>query len=440
MGDTPMREAALAEMAEIGDPAVPYLEARMWDPETGVKENISCADSLARIGSVRAAEALLRRGEQERDPDSAREGKLLWARQQALYRLGSVGQDWVVPRLLVRLVREQSQEPLLWVAKSLGQYDNLAGIDTLRHLAKNAEFPGVRKEALTIIGELAKERQLTDVTHLAVLWRGETPPGKEPQPEPQPSKRLQLEVWRMIASLAEWQLRGVDEARFVLGNMNAWAAGPLAEALGDENRYVRLHAAQALERMGPRGRAAGPALVRALDDPLLAAQAAAALGALEHVQAIEPLAQRARAAKDLEVRVAATRALGMLESVKGQRSAELYAELFGAQQPLELRVAAAEALVRTAPANAPGSVTAEVDFLLAQMRASDVDPTGPERALERWIVRMAEAGRPAAVELWKEWRRLEDLRPSPGEPSRQQERLEERAGMLERALPGLRQG
>lgn len=439
-GDTPLREAALQEVTEIGDAAVPYLEARMWAPETGVKENISCADALARIGSVRAAEALLRRAEQERDPDPQREGQLLWARQQALYRLGSVGQDWVVPRLLVRLVREPSEEALLWVAKSLGQYENLAGIDTLRHLAKNAEFPGVQKEALTIIGELAKERRLGDVTHLALLWRGETPPGMEARPEPEPSPRLQLEVWRMIASLAEWQLRGVDEARFALGNMNAWAAGPLAEALGDENRYVRLHAAQALERMGPRGRAAGPALVRALDDNLLAAQAAAALGALEHVAAIEPLAQRARSAKDLELRVAATRALGILEGLTGPRSRELYAELFGAQQPLELRVAAAEALVRTAPVDDPESVSAEVDFLLAQLRASDVDPIGPERALERWIVRMAEAGRPAADELWKEWRRLEELRPSPGEPSRQQERLEARATMLEQALPALRGG
>jgi hypothetical protein len=79
----------------------------------------------------------------------------------------------------------------------------------------------------------------------------------------EPSLRLRLDTWRWISQLSgeHFQLRGVDDARIVLSQLGSWATGPLTEALHDADVYVRVHVAQCIERMGPRGLAAGPELL-----------------------------------------------------------------------------------------------------------------------------------------------------------------------------------
>ena len=86
----------------------------------------------------------------------------------------------------------------------------------------------------------------------------------------------------------------------------------LGAALEDDDEYVRLHAAQVLERMGPRGEGAAPSLELALHDSNdgVAGAAAEALASVAPAAAGAPLAARLNEAPPHEVRVALIRSLG----------------------------------------------------------------------------------------------------------------------------------
>jgi HEAT repeat protein len=431
----PMRRAARIELNSFGNAAIPYLCVPLDTYEIdGVlvdgRKQMAAAEALSDIGTYESVEAMLERVEQQAAPGDPNEKQ--WARQQCAWRIGFTNHDWTVPRLLVCLENEPHHEVLLWIARTLSKFDNLAGVETCRWLKSNARFPGVQREAFERLTEMQQDFGLQVTSDLVRVWRGEKPEGM-PERELHPSYNLQLEVWRRIDDLADWQLRGVDEARDALANMNGWVAEPLGLALEDASPYVRLHAAQCLERMGPRGRAAGPALLSLLGrEPQQAAQAAAALGAIEYGPAAEALARRLGPETDFELRVASTRALGVLGS---SESSARFLPLFAESEPIDLRAAAAEALVRTAPTL---EVEAQVDFLLAQLSEAQIDPVGPEDALGVWILRRGREGNPAAQTLWRKWVELDRLQLAPGEPLKEAIRLARRRKILNEALPAIR--
>ena len=432
-----LRRAARIELRSLGDAAIPalcqWLDTYEIDGELldgNMQE--AAAEALADIDSYAAAEALLVRVEKRPGPEDSQ--KLEWARKHCAWRIGFTTQDWTIPRLLVCLRVERNHEVLNWIANTLARFGNLSGLDTCLWLEENGIHVGVRREAGLRIQEMKKLFGVSFTSDLVRIWReGEVPEGM-PEPKADPSANLQLEVWRRIRDLAEWQLRHVDEARMVLSSMRGWVAEPLALALEDESPYVRMHAAQVIERMGPRGRAAGPALLELLErEPSQAAQAAAALGAIEYDGATEALRKRLSPETDLELRVASVRALGKFGDAE---SIEQIRPLFAESEPIDLRAAAAETIVRTAPTL---EVEAEFDFLLSQLTAPVVDPIGPEDALGEWILRRGREGNPAARNLWGEWRKLELLRPSPGEPEKEQLRLKQRQ-RLDAQVPAAGEG
>ena len=79
-----------------------------------------------------------------------------------------------------------------------------------------------------------------------MAWRGARPLHARAGPAPR-------ELWRLVSDLSgeHFQLRGVDDARFILSRLGPWSAAEFAAALEDDDPYVRLHVAQVLERMGP---------------------------------------------------------------------------------------------------------------------------------------------------------------------------------------------
>jgi HEAT repeat protein len=425
-----LRKAALADFERLGDAAVPELARRLTEQGLQPEEVSASVEALAAVDTRAAADALLARLELMRkqvDPEA-------WIRAQCAWRLGQMEQDWTLPRLLVCLRYEKDYDTVVWIADGLAGHGNLAGLGALDLIVTDDTFAEARAQATEELAKLAQERDCADVAELWRIWNGEDPQGKLKPREPTPA--LRLEIWRVIRSLAEFQLRGVDDARFVLSNMNAWVVAELAEALGDESRYVRVHCAQALERMGPQAAAAGPRLVEALADPELAADAAAALGSIGYAPGrpalVELLAQRV----PLELRVAAARSLGQIAARRAPdlECAQTLEPLFAAREPLELRAAAAEGLVRAAPLERTG---AAAQFLLEQMASTAIDPTGPERALDDWIARRAEDRSAAALELQAKWRELGKLQAAAGEPQREKERLAQRAALLRGALPKL---
>jgi HEAT repeat protein len=301
-----LRRAALEELAGLGDAAVPLLEAKLEDAEAAAALRRAAAEVLGAIDATAAARALLERLELARtevDPDP-------WMRATCAWQLGLTSQDWAVPRLVLCLKYEVDQETVLWLAESLARFGNFAGLEGAAVVEAQGATPEVRARAAELRARLAQEHGFASPADLERAWHEGDPEGKLPPDAP--SARHRLELWRTIASLAEWQLRGVDDARFVLPRGRASGARLLAQALRDENRYVRVHSAQCLERMGPRARPAIPALIEALDDPVCGPTAAAALGSLGAREAIPALTECLAGAVDPDLRAAASRALEAL--------------------------------------------------------------------------------------------------------------------------------
>jgi hypothetical protein len=213
-------------------------------------------------------------------------------------------EEWIVPRLLLRLKYETDHEAAIEVARALAVRGNFAGIAALREVARAPSRAELGARAAEVAAGLATSAGCSDAAELERAWiAGELRVERALEPA------LELELQRRIELLRAWQLRYVDDARHVLANFDGRAASLLGAALADTDRYIRVHAAQCLQRMGPRAIAAENALIAALCDPAVAPQAAGALGALRSESARQELQRCAAEAELPELCSAAQRAL-----------------------------------------------------------------------------------------------------------------------------------
>ncbi len=410
-----MRRLMLEELARIGAPAVPVLTGLLLDRETPAAERRAAAQALAAVDTPGSAEALLAKVESSRsDEDPER-----WLTAECAWRLGETTQDWAVPRLILCLRYETDHESVLWLASTLAHFGNHAGLEALYVVATTGDDE-LRSRAAGMLNALG---QAAGVEHFSVLieaWNGEVESTLE---EPAPSPRHRLEIWRRIRALSEWQLRGVDDGRFILAREGAAAAALLARALADEDRYIRVHSAQCLARMGPRGAAAGPALVAALEEAGLAPEAAAALGGIRYTQGAPELALRVGPEHPLELRVAAARALGRLVEYD---ACDALLPLLAEAEPIDLRAAAAGTIARTAPLE---RVAPAARLLVELLESPAVEPSESEAALESWLARLVEMGVESAPPVLGGWRALRRGRPT--------ERVAGRAALLREKLDQL---
>ena len=259
--------------------------------------------------------------------------------------------DVVVPALLYRTKYERDPEALAWTYAALAGFGNGAGYRTNSSSSEPSE------------GLATKLANAGIETPLAA---------------PTPSAALRNEVWRWIADLSgeHFQLRGVDDARYVLSNLESWAAEELALALEDDDSYVRLHTAQVLERMGARGVPARESLVAALRDPSVGVQgvAAEALARVAGADALNVLIERLDEAPPYETQVALVRALSQLPA--SARPVARLRDAFESARASDMRLAAAEGLLAT-------DSWREVLLWLADELVAQVgDPAGAEAALE----------------------------------------------------------
>lgn len=406
-----MRRIAIEELGQLGPEAAPVLESVLVDRERPPALRKAAAQALARLGgaSARAGAAVLlavveaSRGDHDPEP---------WFVAECAWRLGETEQDWIVPRLVLCMRYEKDHETVLWISSTLAGFGNFAGLQTLGVVAQMGT-PELAARAAGLREELALAAGFADAAALERAWfTGEA------LAEGTASPARELEVWKTILALSEWQLRGVDDGRFVLSRLGVDAAALLARALGDEDLYVRVHSAQCLERMGPRAAGAGAALVRALDDPALAAQAAAALGGLGQAEACAPLIARLAAVHPLELRVAAARALGALDCTEADAPLGVLLE---SDEAIDLRAAAAGCLVRSGPMS--GAAPA-VRLLAGLLTSGEVEPTVVEADLEAWLGRGGPERVPEPVR--EAWYGASELG--------QEERLELRAGLVRSSL------
>jgi HEAT repeat protein len=425
-----LRGIAAEELAGLGGAAVPVLARELTDRGRDLETRRAAAEALADVGTPESLEVLLA---------SLEGARTAVERDNDLYRVcaGAVGRSdaaWLAPRLSLCLKYEIDHLTVVHLSDSLARLGLVSGLAALFVVVRASpdadpregrlepqlepqalERPQApaRSQAEIVLERLRVELGCADWNELARLWNDGV---LERLPPPPSGPRYEREVWRTVARLGEWQLRGVDDARFTLLQQRETAAAILGQALSDADVYVRLHSAQCLARMGPRGRVAESALIAALDDPQVGATAAEALGRLGGPAAARALAERLAPERGLELRTACARALGALAP---EDLESVLAPWLGDDAPLDLSTAAAEALLRSGRAR-PGSTVedAAVRRAAAGLTSGRVEPSTCEAALNAWL-----ATRPEPAELLAQWRALGE-RPVP-------ERLAARAAWIE---------
>ena len=379
--------AALAHdaiAADFGAAAIGTLVRALLDGERSWQARSAAASLLATLDHPRAADQLMETLEASPEP---------WLRRHVAFHLTSTSLDRVVPRLIKRLKYEQDPETFVWLAVGLAHFNNYSGLNALFDLAERGSTPELRALAKERLDGLANE-QGTDPAELHRRWNS-IEAGSLPAAHPSPA--LRLEAWRLAAAMSDdtIQLRGVDDARYVLCRLGPWAAVELSDALADEDFHVRLHTAQVLERMGPRAQGAGPALLKALAEPLLAPSAAEALGRVGFPAACQALREAAAPGGPHELRVASVRALGRLGLPDGLPPVlQAFAD---PSQPQDIRMAAATALVLLAEGDRAAA------WLRGRLAGEDGDGPAAELALETWLVRGEMEGRAGFAEALESW-------------------------------------
>ncbi|MBL8860624.1 MAG: hypothetical protein JNK02_01315 [Planctomycetes bacterium] len=412
--DARLHRLALADARALGDAAVAPLAAILRDPAQVPARRAAAAHALAGLGTERALSSLLGALESEHEA---------WLRAQCAWRISTLQIDAAVPRLVLRLKYEADDMTVVWIAESLSTLGHLAGLDGLRVVRDTSGDEAARASAGERLAAIAAEHGFESGDELYAAWYAGDPTGRIRVPQPSPA--LLREAWDWIARLGEWDLRRVDDARFVLVRLEGWVVPLLAQSLHESDVYTRVHAAQVLERRGARARAAAPELVAALADARLGPQAALALGAIGDRAAAPPLEALLVGAPDLERRVAAARALGRAgtsTSIEPLRAAS------GAGQPLDLRQAAAAALVGLDQGDA------QAGFLLECLLSPAADAGSAEHALGAWIAGRARDGAQPWAGLCARWRALDPAAGSVPDATEVAHRRAERAALAREAL------
>ncbi len=412
-GDAGLRALAVEDARSLSPASVAQLVLVLRDAQEQPVCRTGVAEILAAQATREGLEALCAAAESAPEP---------WLRAQCAYRLGGAGQDRFLPRLLLRLKYEKDYETAFWLADACSRFGHLAGLEAMFVVWNGTSDEALRARVARRTSELARERGAEDPGDLLARWKaGTIAPGA---PRFEPSTELRLAAWRLIRDLGEWDLRTVDDARYVLSHFEGWIVPLLAEGLHESSAYVRIHAAQCLERMGPRARPAQAALIAALAEPRTAPAAAAALGALGDPSAAGALEGRLLESADPELRVATSIALGALASPSSLPSLR---RAFHPAQPFDLRQAAAAAILRIE--EAPDALA----FLLECMTEERGDAGAAELALGAWVLRRGERD-PSAALAGERWKALD---PPPGSlPSESdlRQRRGERAALARQLL------
>lgn len=305
----------------------------------------------------------------ERLAASARENLLesphaRWALEQALehaepsvrnfaaFELGKLGQWAALPVLVKRLKYELEPEPLAWVADALDMLGNRAGFDKLIELIQggtHAEIAGQRAIAILQRAHVLDpsespswDRLLEELRQLLRRWRSDGAPQTQTEPLPQDLAELDARIAERLVLLEGFQLRPVDDSRFILARLGRLAVPHLVTALHASEPFLRNHALEVLLQLGPvaRNLARNPTLAL-LQDPLARANAVAALGAMQISDAF-PFVAPLLASPDPELRVATAAALGPL----GNEAAIplLEQKMLAADESMDVRVRAAFSL------------------------------------------------------------------------------------------------
>ena len=379
LGDARYLETALQDVAASSTELTAALTAGLRDTARSAEELKVLAQFARSAPSLTSSGALADLTLSHDDP-----GVRAFAAWALIPAAPLAGSGAVIPVLLRRLKYEKDTQALIWAARALAAHGNLAGLTTLSAIARDVSVEGaaIANQQLYEVVRIEVAREEVSAEDADALMRGWSV-GAKGRTALAPDDLRGL-IWQLISDLSgeHFQLRGVDDARYILSRLGPWASEELGLALEDEDDYVRLHVTQVLERMGPRGSGSTASLVLALHDrsDAVAGAAAEALASVAPAACLPPLLQRLGEAPPHEVRVAIIRAAGRATAPP---SALLLETFRAPKAPTDLRLAAATGLLR---AELPGAEQAEVlGWLADAMTRRFGDPAGAEALLGEWV-------------------------------------------------------
>jgi hypothetical protein len=337
-------------------PELKALAARHQPPAAAVQKELRDLAELA-LQLVAADERTTARAER-----ALREHPAAWfvlepalvhdeiaVRRRAAWLCGESKQTVLQLPLLLRLKYELEPETVLWVADAVQKLGNdaaLAWLDDGIGRADTAEAAGqlaigaLRARAI----ELGEQPTWAEIRgHLQRLladWRQRGTPSLPDLPPPD-AAQLESRLAAHLITPEGFQLRPVDDARWVMRLSGVLAVPMLARALATDQHYIRTMPLQVLADLGPAGLGAADAILPLLGDPMTGAYAVRALGAIgarQQLPFVRPLLDH----QDSELRTAAAIALGNLRDEPSKVA--LLGKLRAAGETLDVRVGAAFAL------------------------------------------------------------------------------------------------
>jgi HEAT repeat protein len=261
-----------------------------------------------------------------------------------VFELGRREQPDALLPLVLRLKYETDPGVRVWVADALIHRGCGAGVAVLLaalRVPATQELAGQRAiEVLRALGDELDEAPTWDALEAALRihgahWRDTgTLRGRALADDATTRARLAA----LLAALQGFQLRPVDDARFVLSRTGTLALPLLRQAVAASEPFLRTHALEVLRDLGPAASSLAPDVLPLLADALTRTDAARALGAMRATQAVPHLLAWL-SSSDLELRTAAAWALGPIGDPRAL--APLHARMDDANEALDLRVMAA---------------------------------------------------------------------------------------------------
>lgn len=407
-----LRALALQDLQATSEASVAAADALLSDARSSEEARRSAFETLGALATPAALVALARRVDIQTTHEP-------WMRAVAAYEASRSDSDVAVPELCAQLKYETDEETVVWIAAYLARQRNYSGLDGLRVIGARGRTSEVRERALGMLADIAREAGFADADALYAAWNG--PDAEHRVPRKEPSPELRAALWRRIAELGVFDLKHVDDARFVLSRSPWWTVELLVEALHEQAPLLRAAVVQSLERMGARAGAACPELVRALDEPRTAPAVATALAAIGCREALEPLVRCTQPGHDAELRSSVARALARLG---GQPAVDALVALLEKADSPDLRQTAAEALVELDQGSRGSALLVEC------LTRPGADHDTAETALEHWLEREAQAARPGAEARLAAWRALAGDPNSTPSVSQSAERHKARAALF----------
>ena len=268
------------------------------------------------------------------------------------YQLGLAKSRHSVPLLLLRLKYENEAHARIWVAATLAYLANGSGLGILiESLRKDELAEEAGRAALEIAGKCGKDlgespswaRVEGALRELERTWLESGAELFAMEPDPGADARVQARLASHMLATEGFQLRPVDEARFVMARRGRAAVPLLRIGLSAQEVYLRSHSLEVVAVLGHPARELFAPTAALLSDRVSVTFALRALGALGSPEAVPHLLMGTRSS-DPETRAAA--AAGLVDIADASVSVRLRELLHDPAELMDVRVQAAAGLAR----------------------------------------------------------------------------------------------